>query len=91
MHNGAAAEDENVDEIDHEVVLKHWHRRFVMTPLQVIALADVNEQATTSYHCNDLLHMPICDVDPSLALGFVVRDQNDLMELVTSLKEVKFE
>ena len=61
-----------------------------MTPLQVIALADVNEQATTSYHCNDLLHMPIRDVDPSLALGLIVRDQDDLMELVASLKKVQF-
>ena len=86
VHNGAAADGEDVDEIDHEVACST--ATITIHTSQVIALADVNEQATTSYHCDDLLHMPICDVDPSLALGFVIKDESDLTALVASLKEV---
>jgi hypothetical protein len=49
---------------------------------------DQPEYDTCTYHTDQLLHMHVDDVDPSLALALLVRDTNDLAECVDQLKTV---
>uniref|UniRef100_A0A7N0TPJ9 Cysteine protease n=1 Tax=Kalanchoe fedtschenkoi TaxID=63787 RepID=A0A7N0TPJ9_KALFE len=48
---------------------------------QVITINEENlDTDTSSYHCNTLRHIPLESIDPSLALGFYCRDQDDFVD-----------
>lgn len=39
-----------------------------------------------SFHCSDLLHMNFDSLDPSLALGFICKFEDDFNDLIIQLK-----
>lgn len=50
------------------------------------APTDEEEFNDESFHCRDLLHMNFDSLDPSLALGFICKLEDDFNDLVEQLK-----
>lgn len=45
---------------------------------QIVWITSDNKEAdTSSYHCNVIRHFPLDTIDPSLAIGFYIRDKDD--------------
>lgn len=44
------------------------------------------EAQTSTFHCEKVRRMPIKSLDPSMLLGFLVKDEEDLMDLCTRIK-----
>eukprot|EP00898_Chlorokybus_atmophyticus_P008185 jgi/Chlat1/8368/Chrsp80S07798 len=56
--------------------------------VQVATKADALENDTPLYFCSDVRHMPLAEIDPSVALGFYIRDPADFESFCASAKEL---
>ncbi|PRQ23227.1 putative peptidase C54 [Rosa chinensis] len=49
----------------------------LVQPVVNLSSNDLDSDATSSYHCNVIRHIPLDTIDPSLAIGFYCRDKDD--------------
>ncbi|KAH7286070.1 hypothetical protein KP509_33G057200 [Ceratopteris richardii] len=61
---------------------RSWRRSDVNNTTHTCIISPDNPKADTStYHCSNLKRMPLRTIDPSLALGFYCRDEEDFKDL----------
>ncbi len=69
--------------------LIYYDPHFIRPALPLRDVNSYNKQDLFSYHCDKVRFLRISNLDPSMVLGFLVRDQNEFHSFCKDIQEVK--